>query len=58
MTDDEPEAYATQDEALAAILAESEPGDLIEVHDEACPALVDEQCDCEVLVIQVGGTQA
>jgi hypothetical protein len=55
---DEPEEYATQDEALAAILAESEPGDTIEVHDEACPALVDEPCDCEVLVIQVGGAQA
>jgi hypothetical protein len=58
MTDDEPTEYASQDEALAAILAESEPGDTIEVHDEACPALVDEPCDCEVLVIQVGGAQA
>jgi hypothetical protein len=55
---EEAEAFATQDEALAAILAESEPGDTIEVHDEACPALVDEPCDCEVLTIQVGGAQA
>lgn len=58
MTDDEPEGYATQEEAIAAALAESEPGDIIEIHDVACTVQVDEPCDCEVLTIRVGEAQA
>lgn len=58
MTDDEPEAFATQEEAIAAALAESEPGDIIEIHDVACRAQVDEPCDCDVLTVRVGEAQA
>jgi hypothetical protein len=55
---DEPEAFATQEEAIAAAMAESEPGDIIEIHDVACTVQVDEDCDCDVLTIRVGGAQA
>lgn len=59
MTDeDEPAVFATQEEALAAAYAESEPGDIIEVHDVACELQVDEPCDCDVLTIKVGEHQA
>jgi len=53
VSDDEPERYASQEEAIAAAIAESEPGDIVEIHDVACRAQVDEDCDCEVLTIQV-----
>ena len=49
----EDERFATQEEAIAAAIAESEPGDIIEIHDVGCAAQVDEDCDCEVLTIQV-----
>jgi hypothetical protein len=50
--------YPTQEDAIAAALAESEPGDIVEIHDAACAVQVDEDCDCEVLTVRVGEAQA
>lgn len=48
--------YATQDEALAALLAESQPGDRIDIHEDECGTGKgsDERCTCEPMVIVVG----
>ncbi len=54
----EDEAFATQEEAIAAAIAESEPGDIIEIHDVDCNLQVDEPCECDVLTIKVGEHQA
>lgn len=51
--DDRPTIYATQEEAIAAAMAESEPGDIVEIHDSGCAAQVDEDCDCTPLVLTV-----
>lgn len=52
--DDEPETFPTQEDAIVAAMAEAEPGDIVEIHDAACAAQVDEDCDCEVLTVRVG----
>lgn len=52
------ERYATQEEAIAAAIAESDSGDIISIHEADCAAQVGEDCDCQVLTITVGGAQA
>lgn len=53
--------YATQDEAIAAALAESAPGEIVEVHTEHCQIVEDPEtgdliapCTCEPLFLTVG----
>lgn len=53
--------YPTQDEAIGVALAESVPGEIVEVHDAACEIDEDpetgdvvEPCTCEPLVLTVG----
>jgi hypothetical protein len=55
---DEVTKYATQEGAIAAALNESEPGDIVTVHEADCAAQVDEPCDCDVLTIKVGEHEA
>lgn len=55
---DEDGKYPTQEDAIAAAMAESEIGDIIEIHDAACSVQGDEDCDCEVLTIRVEGAEA
>lgn len=57
MSDDD-KAAVLQSEALREALETCEPGDIVEVHDVACSAQVDEPCDCDVLTIKVGEHQA
>jgi hypothetical protein len=49
--------YETFDEAVAAALAELEPGGVLTLHHETC-ALVDEEteCNCTPLELTVGAT--
>ncbi len=55
----DPDGYITQDEAIAAALAELEPGGTLAVHADDCEMEDDEdQCNCTPLVIQVGGAEA
>jgi hypothetical protein len=56
-----PSTHPTQDEALAAALAESQPGDQVSIHDSECgtrAARSSEEaealCTCEPLVITIG----
>ena len=53
--------YPTQDEAIAVALAESAPGEIVEVHDATCEIVEDPEtgevlkpCTCEPLVLTVG----
>lgn len=53
--------FNTQDEAIAAALSESEPGEIVEVHTASC-GLVEhaetgqllEPCTCSPMVLRVG----
>lgn len=54
MTDDEPTTCPTQEEAIAAAMEESEPGDVIAIHEAACSVTADVDCDCTPLIITVG----
>jgi hypothetical protein len=58
VSDDEVTKFSTQDEAIAAALNESEPGDIVTIHEADCAAQVDEPCDCDVLTIKVGEYEA
>jgi hypothetical protein len=58
MADDDVTRHPTKDEAIAAALNESEPGDLVLIHESECATQVDEPCDCDVLTIKVGEHQA
>lgn len=53
--------HPTQDEAIATALAESAPGEIVEVHTETCGIVEDpdtgeviEPCTCESMVLTVG----
>jgi hypothetical protein len=53
--------YLTQDEAIAAALSESAPGEIVEVHTAECKIAEDpetgevlEPCTCESMVLTVG----
>lgn len=50
-----PDEYDTLDEAIAAALAEIEPGGYLEVHAEDCESEDgEENCTCEPLTLTVG----
>lgn len=53
--------YPTQDEAIGVALAESAPGEIVEVHATDCEIVEDpetgdvvEPCTCEPLILTVG----
>lgn len=53
--------YPTRDEAIAAALTESTPGEIVEIHAETCRIVEDpdtgevvEPCTCESIVLTVG----
>lgn len=57
------EIYATQDEAIAVALAESAPGEIVEVHTVDCKIVEDPEtgevlrpCTCSSMVVTVGAT--
>jgi hypothetical protein len=53
------QGYDTQEEAIAAALAEIEPGGIVSVHALDCEMEDDEdECTCTPMVIQVGGAEA
>lgn len=54
-------SYRTQDEALAEALAESQPGDIVTVHERSCASItavrfedVSRLCTCEPMELVVG----
>jgi hypothetical protein len=53
--DDELDEYDTLDEAIAAAMAELEPGGVLQVHSEDCQSEDGEEgCTCEPLSLTVG----
>lgn len=49
------EGYETQEEAIAAALAELDPGGVLQVHADDCEMVDDEeQCTCVPLTLTVG----
>jgi hypothetical protein len=59
LSDETEPGFATRDEAIAAALAELEPGGTLAVHADECEMVDDEdQCTCTPMLIQVGGAEA
>ena len=50
--------YPTEAEAIAAAVADSEPGDFVTVHEAACAAGLGADCDCHAYTMVVGAGDA
>jgi hypothetical protein len=50
--------FDTYDEAVAAVMATSEPGTEVTIHAQTCATGREEPCDCEPIELVVSGNKA
>lgn len=50
--------FATQEAAIAEAMRQSEPGDIVVIHQPGCAIKGEDGCDCEPIVVTVGDAKA